>query len=182
MEKQYDEHYIRSITQMGDSQSVVTSQAIFTSRNIKLIDKGVKIDSALFERLISHKLMPKIDHCLTVENGISVDSLKHYAMNLLDNDPGLVVLRGDARVRGRMLRAFDEMPLIEPMAFKLTVARSQRPEVFDHSLRVALVTLFLAIKSFSFSTRELAALAAAAVFHDIGILHVSPELLPWPSS
>ena len=35
MEPRHDEHYIRSITQMGDSQNVVTSQAIFT-REFKL--------------------------------------------------------------------------------------------------------------------------------------------------
>ena len=71
MEQRYDEHYIRSITQMGDTQNVVTSQAIFTTRKIKLIEKGVRVNSALFERLVSHKLIPKIDHCLAVENGIS---------------------------------------------------------------------------------------------------------------
>ena len=61
MEPRHDEHYIRSITQMGDAQNVVTSQAIFTSKKIKLIEKGVKVNSALFERLVSHKLIPKID-------------------------------------------------------------------------------------------------------------------------
>lgn len=177
MEPRHDEHYIRSITQMGDAQNVVTSQAIFTSKKIKLIEKGVKVNSALFERLVSHKLIPKIDHCLAVENGIGRESVKDYAMNLLDSDPGLEVLRGDANVRSRILRAFDEIPLCAPMAFKLTVAWSQRPEVFDHSIRVALIALSLAIRNFFFSVKELATLAAAAVFHDIGILHVSPELL-----
>ena len=52
MEQRYDEHYIRSITQMGDTQNVVTSQAIFTTRKIKLIEKGVRVNSALFERLV----------------------------------------------------------------------------------------------------------------------------------
>ena len=177
MEPRYDEHYIRSITQMGDAQHVVTSQAIFTSKKIKLIEKGVKVDSALFDRLVSHKLIPKIDHCLTVENGISLEGIKEYAMNLLDSDPGLEVLRGEARVRSRIARAFDEIPLCAPMAFKLTVAWSQRPEVFDHSIRVALIALSLAIRNYFLSIKELATLAAAAVFHDIGILHVSPELL-----
>jgi len=177
MEQRYDEHYIRSITQMGDTQNVVTSQAIFTTRKIKLIEKGVRVNSALFERLVSHKLIPKIDHCLAVENGISRERIKAYAMNLLDTDPGLDVLRGDAKVRSRIARAFDEIPLCEPMAFKLTVAWSQRPEVFDHSIRVALIALSLAIRNFFLSVKELATLAAAAVFHDIGILHVAPELL-----
>ena len=177
VEQRYDEHYIRSITQMGETQNVVTTQTIFTTRKIKLIEKGVKVNSALFDHLVSHKLIPKIDHCLTVEGGISRDRLKDYAMNLLDTDPGLDVLRGDAKLRSRVLRAFDEIPLCEPMAFKLTVAWSQRPEVFDHSIRVALISLSLAIRSFFFSIKELATLAAAAVFHDIGILHVDPELL-----
>ena len=177
MEQRYDEHYIRSITQMGDTQNVVTSQAIFTTRKIKLIEKGVRVNSALFERLVSHKLIPKIDHCLAVENGIGRESIKEYAMKLLDTDPGLEVLRGDPKVRSSIARAFDDIPLCEPMAFKLTVAWSQRPEVFDHSIRVALISLSLAIRNFFLSVKELASLAAAAVFHDIGILHVAPELL-----
>ena len=177
MEKCYDEHYVRSITEMGDSHEVVTSQAIFTRNKIKLIDKGVRVNSALFERLVSHKLIPQIDQCLSVEGGVSQDTLKKRAIELLDQDPGLAGLRGDAKIRNRILYAFSEIPLVAPMAFKLTVARNQRPDVYDHSIRIALVALFLAIKSSSFSVQELATLAAAAVFHDIGILHVPPELL-----
>jgi HD-GYP domain-containing protein (c-di-GMP phosphodiesterase class II) len=177
VEKCYDEQYVRSITQMGDSHNVVTSQPIYTKNRIKLVDKGVRVNSALFERLVSHKLIPQIDRCLTVEDGVSRDSLKAYAIRLLDQDAGLSVLRGDAKIRSLMLHAFGEIPLVMPMAFKMTVARSQRPEVYDHSIRVALVALFLALRSSSFSVSELVALAAAAVFHDIGILHVPPALL-----
>ena len=177
MEPRYDEHYIRSITQMGDCHNVVTTQAIFTSRKIKLIEKGVKVDSALFDRLVSHKLIPKIDHCLAIEDGISVARLKDYAIDLFDRDEGLSVLRGDPKIRSRIVRAFEEIPICGPMAFKLTVAWKQRPEVFDHSIRVTLVALTLAIRNFFLSIKELATLAAAAVFHDIGILHISPELL-----
>ena len=177
VEKCYDEHYVRSVTEMGDSHEIVTNQAIFTRNKIKLIDKGVRVNSALFERLVSHKLIPQIDRCLTVENGVSQDTLKKRAIELLDQDPGLSGLRGDAKIRNRILHAFSEIPLVAPMAFKLTVARNQRPDVYDHSIRIALVALFLAIRSSSFSMQGLATLAAAAVFHDIGILHVPPELL-----
>jgi len=177
MDQRYDEHYIRSITQLGESRAVVTNQAIFTTRKIKLIEKGVKVNSALFDRLVSHKLIPKIDHCLTVEDSVRLEDIKDYAAKLLDTDPGLEVLRGDDRVRSRILRAFDDIPLCDAMSFKLTVAWSQRPEVFDHSIRVVLIALSLAIRNFFLSLKELATLAAAAVFHDLGILHVSPELL-----
>ena len=39
------------------------------------------------------------------------------------------------------------MPLAPALAFKLTVAREQRPEIYEHSLQMTLIALFLAIKS-----------------------------------
>jgi hypothetical protein len=63
------------------------------------------------------------------------------------------------------------------LAFKLTVASEEHPAIYDHSVRVALIALFLAIKSYFLSQKELVTLAAAAIFHDLGILHIPPELL-----
>lgn len=177
MNTRHDEHYVRSVTRMGDTRKVFTNQTIFTSNRIKLVEKGIKVDSALFERLVGHKLVPKLDDCLDVENGITADELRRNAADLLDNDPALAVLRGTPRLRSRILRAVEGIPLVPPIAFKLTVAASERPDVYDHSLRVALVALHLAVKSFFLTEKQLSELAAAAVLHDIGILHVQPELL-----
>ena len=177
MSEYYDEHYVRSIVRMGDSRNVYTNQALFTSRKIKLIEKGVKVDSTLYDRLVSHKLIPKIDECLTVENSVTPDTLHDYAKSLLDNDDKIALLRCDERSIGKILNALREIPLVDPIAFKLTVARTQRPDVFEHSIRVAIAALHLAVNSLFFSQKELATLAAAAVFHDLGILHTPPELL-----
>ncbi|MCC9000983.1 MAG: HD domain-containing protein [Candidatus Contendobacter sp.] len=177
MDKRYDEHYVKSVVTLGDSRNVYANQAIFTSKKIKLVEKGTKIDSSLFDRLVSHKLIPKIDDCLSIENGITPERLREYAQNLLDNDPGMAVLRGQRSIRERMLNAFSDINLLAPLAFKLTVASTQRPEVFDHSIRVALISLYLGRKGAFLSEREMALLATAAVFHDLGILHVSPELM-----
>lgn len=162
---------------MGELRKVVTNQPIFSSNKIKLVDTGVAVDTSLFERLVSHKLMPKFDQCFSVEDGITPASLREYAQNLLDKEPALEVLRGNPKERRRMLDAFGGIQLPEALAFKLTVSSCKRPDVFEHSVRVALVALFLAIKSYFMSAKELAALAMAAIFHDIGILHVSPDLL-----
>ncbi|MEI7430832.1 MAG: HD domain-containing phosphohydrolase [Betaproteobacteria bacterium] len=177
MDKRYDEHYVRSVVTLGDSRDVYTNQAIFTSKKIKLVEKGTKIDSSLYDRLVSHKLIPKIDDCLSVENGITSESLRKYAQDLLDKDPGMAVLSRQRSIRERMLNAFSDINLLAPLAFKLTVASTQRPEVFDHSIRVALISLYLGRKSAFFSGKEMASLATAAVFHDLGILHVSRELM-----
>lgn len=177
MDRLHDEHYVRAVTRMGDERAVVTNQPIFTRNRIKLVNQGARVDSALFDRLVAHKLIPKIDECLDVENGVTRQMLREDAEKLLDDDPALAVLRADPGLLSRTLRAINEIPLTPPIAFKLTVAASQRPEVYDHSLRVALVALHLAMKSFFLSQKELANLAAAALLHDIGILHIPPDLL-----
>ena len=173
----YDEHYVRAVVQMGDTSPVFTTQTIFTTNKIKLVEKGARVNSALFERLVSHKLIPKLDQCLAVEDGVTTADLQEYARNLLDNDPNLAVLGGDQILKKRLLRIFSEITLLPPIVIKLTVAQKQRPEVFDHSIRVALIALYLAKRSLFMTEKNLITLATAAVFHDIGILHVSPELL-----
>ncbi len=173
----YDASYVRAITTMGDSRNVVTNQPIFTKNRIKLVDPGTKVDSSMFERLVRHKLIPRIDQCLTVEDGITSDHLRAYAEDLLDNDAAMYMLRQDERYRSRVLRAISGIHLAPPLAFKLTVAHCQRPEVFDHSLRVTLVAVYIALKAYFHSEKELVDLATAAVFHDLGILHVAPDLL-----
>ena len=59
------------------------------------------------------------------------------------------------------------------MAFKLTVMREQRPDLLAHSLRMALIALYLGVQS-GWSERECIPLAAAALLHDIGVLHMDP--------
>ncbi|MHB1257061.1 HD-GYP domain-containing protein [Thiobacillus sp.] len=75
-----------------------------------------------------------------------------------------------------MLNAFYAMPLNAPLAFKLTVARERRLEIFEHSEQMTLIALILAIKS-RLPERDLASVAAAGMLHDIGELHIDPVLL-----
>ncbi len=101
MDRLHDEHYVRAVTRMGDERAVVTNQPIFTRNRIKLVNQGARVDSVLFDRLVSHKLIPRIDECLDVENGITRQVLRDGARKLLDDDPALAVLRADPGLLGR---------------------------------------------------------------------------------
>ena len=176
MTERYDEHYINSVTALGDTHEVVASQAVFTRNGIKLIERGTRVNSALRDRLLQHKLLPPIDHCLSVEGGVTQASVRARAREILDAEPRFQLLRSALPGTERLLNAFYAMPLAAPLAFKLTVAREQRPEVFEHSVQMTLIALFLAIKS-RLNDRDLATVAAAGMLHDIGELHIDPELL-----
>ena len=49
-------HYLRALTDMADRRAVVTQDAIYTDNGIKLVEKGARIDSRLYDRLVQHKL------------------------------------------------------------------------------------------------------------------------------
>jgi HD-GYP domain-containing protein (c-di-GMP phosphodiesterase class II) len=176
MNEKYDEHYIDSVTALGDTHQVVASQAVFTRNGIKLIERGTRINSAFREKLLQHKLAPPIDQCLTVAGGVTQAGLRERARHILDAEPRFQLIRSALPGIERLLNAFYAMPLAPALAFKLTVAREQRPEIYEHSVQMTLIALFLAIKS-RLPDRDLATVAAAGMLHDIGELHIDPELL-----
>ncbi|WP_291995741.1 HD domain-containing phosphohydrolase [Candidatus Accumulibacter sp. ACC003] len=74
-----------------------------------------------------------------------------------------------------MRSGFLRIDLPPPIAFRLTVARDCRSAVFEHSVQVMLVALFLGIRQ-QLAAGKLRALAAAALLHDLGVLHIDPEI------
>jgi HD-GYP domain-containing protein (c-di-GMP phosphodiesterase class II) len=176
MTERYDEHYIASVTALGDTHEVVATQAVLARNGTRLIEQGTRIDSTLRERLVQHKLQPPIDQCLSVAGGVSQADLRDRARAILDSEPRFQLIRSALPGIERLLNAFYGMPLTPALAFKLTVAREQRPEIYEHSVQMTLIALFLAIKS-RMTDRDLAAVAAAGMLHDIGALHIDAELL-----
>jgi HD-GYP domain-containing protein (c-di-GMP phosphodiesterase class II) len=177
MQNRHDEHYLRTVTELGDSHGVITTRAIYGGKGIKLVDKGVRINSALFGRLVRHKLLPELDQCLSIENAVDHETLAQAARELLEAHLHLPALPWQTNTHYEIQQILQLIPLPEALAFKLTVARIRRPEVFDHSLRIAVIAIYLALLGRNHSHTELIELAAAGIFHDIGLLHIAPELL-----
>ncbi|WP_242455333.1 HD domain-containing phosphohydrolase [Acidovorax sp. 210-6] len=167
-------HYLRIVTDMAERCPVVTQDAIYSESGIKLVDKGARIDSRLYDRLVQHKLREPLDAHLSVENAVGVEYLHQTAVQMLESDPLPMLLRqalGDGRKLTEPLR---HLPLTQPVAFKLTVMREQMPNLFLHSLQMALVSLYLGVRS-GLESHQLTSLAAAALLHDLGALHMDPS-------
>ncbi|MEW6563076.1 MAG: HD domain-containing phosphohydrolase [Pseudomonadota bacterium] len=169
-------HYLRTVTELGDAQPIVTNQDIYAEGGMKLLTAGSKFDSSVFERLIRHKLMPPLDECLSIENPVTGAGLSEVAHGLLEQDAQLRCILPFmptlAEISGWLL----DVPLNPALAFKLTVMREQRPDLFRHSLYIALLALYLGYRS-GLERRQMVDLATSALLHDIGILHVDPVLL-----
>lgn len=166
-------HYLRALTDMADRRTVVADAAIYTDNGIKLVEKGARIDSRLYDRLVQHKLREPIDRHLSIDNPVDVAALLASAEALIEQDALLSAMAQALGSSARLMAPLRSVPLPSPMACKLTVMRDQRPNLFEHSLRMMSVAIFLGIKG-GMAERERVTLAAAALLHDLGVLHMDP--------
>jgi HD-GYP domain-containing protein (c-di-GMP phosphodiesterase class II) len=167
------EHYLRSVSELGDKCVVRAEGEIFSASGIKLVEKGVHIDSRLYERLVQHKLREPIDSQLTVEGAVDAASLRLAAGALLTEAPLPRLLASGLPSPDRLLAPLARARLPRPMAFKLTLMREQQPELYRHTLEMTLVAIFLGLRC-GMAPAAMDALTAAALLHDIGMLHMHP--------
>ena len=169
------QHYLRALTDMAGHCQVLAQKALYNDRGVKLLEQGARVDSSLYDRLIQHKLSEPIDEQLSVQGMVSVESVRQQAREQCRQDPLLQRLLAMPQGPGESLLLAPVRALVLPhtLALRLTVLREQHPVRYQHSLRVMLVCLYLACKS-GLRERDLPALAAAALLHDIGVLHLDP--------
>lgn len=165
--------YIKTVTELGDTMELMSSEDIRTRTLHKLVAKGTKIDSTFYDKLIQHKLLKPIDRSLLVTDGITTDKLVAEAMSILNADRRfnyMFMTYGDLPVQ--ILR---NIYLEAPIALKMTIIKQAIPRLFKHSIEVALIALYIGLRE-NLKNKELSQLVTAGVLHDISELHITPEL------
>lgn len=170
------QHFTKTVAELGEKQPVVASQAIFNENGIKIIEKGVPINLRLYERLMQHTLSAPIEDCVRSSNTVTGESLRLTAQGILDEIAFYKRMAPDNKTRALLLDAFETIPLPDPIAFQLTIARDVRPDVYLHLIRTALTAAWLA-KTPLLSRFDVNMAVASGLLHDIGMLHVDPLLL-----
>ena len=169
-------HYLRAVSGLAQRQCMVAKSAIYTDNGIKLIEKGGRISSQLYDRLVQHRLREPIENQLAVENAVDTQALLDSARELARADPLVVLLVRALGSIEPLMEPLRSVPLPAPVAFKLTVMREERPALLQRSMQTVLVSLFLGVRA-GLDTRARVSLAAAALLHDVGMLHIDPVWL-----
>ncbi len=167
-------HYLRAVSDMASRRIVTTQQAIHNDRGVKLLEKGVRVDGQLYDRLMRHRLRGPIDAQLRVQGMESVQStLQAAALQCRQDRLVRMLVDAGGGEAERLLAPVRALTLPQPLAFKLTVMREQRPELHAHSVRVMLAAIHLGLAA-GLEGRACSHLAAAGLLHDIGVLHMDP--------
>ena len=169
-------YFTKAMTEMGETCPVVTTQAIFNDHGVKILEQGVAINLGLYERLIAHKLSKPLEDCVASVNTINGTLLRAHAERALREVPFFDRIGADAKTRSRLLLAFEKQALPDNVAFQLSLVNEVRPALFRHSILIALFAGWLTLDA-SVSPFDIGMAVTAGLLHDIGMLHLDPELL-----
>jgi hypothetical protein len=171
-----NDHYLRAITELGDSRKIVAACDIYSQSGIKLVAADFQITSELYDRLVKHKLLLPLDKAMSSDNVLDSACILADVLELIERNDKLGQV---AQVIGRgnsYRQIINNIRLPAPLAFKLTVAREKFPRIYQHSLLLMVIGVYLA-RCDRMGAHDDVNVAMAALFLDIGLLHVDPRLL-----
>jgi putative nucleotidyltransferase with HDIG domain len=169
-------HYIRSVTELGDTEGVIVSNDIFAVNGMKLIAAGSRISSSQFERLTAHRLAVPLDQSLVAEKPVDGAVLAMEATKIIESDAIYRRLTTRAGDPLGIRHGLTNLKIPTVLQTRLTVMRERRNEIYMHSLRTAIIADCLA-QRMRLREADRNALLLAALFHDVGEMHTDPRLL-----
>lgn len=170
-------HYVNSVAKMTSNHELSATDDIMSSSGIKLVARGAKIDERLLKKLSEHRLASTVlEQNVSISDGLTAESLARDIGRLVDDDPWLRQLATKSGDPGEMHHGAARLVLHQEILFRLTVAREQRPEVYHHSLSVAIISHYLALR-LSLAQSSIDNVVVAALCHDLGELYTDPAVL-----
>src|SRR5512133_246669 len=169
-------HFTKAVTALGEKCPVLTTQAIFNDRGIKIIEKGVQVNSGLYERLMAHRLTVPLEQSVTSTPTVTGQLLRAQAEQVMRDVPFFERIGANPKTRSLLLDALTKLPLPSPIAFQLTLAYEVRPVLFRHSILMALFSAWMT-QGLLVSRFDVSVASAAGLLHDIGMQHLDPVLL-----
>lgn len=171
-----DQHYLKAITELSDTHKIVAACDIHSQSGIKLVAAGIQITSKMYDHLVHHKLLPPLDRALSMEEMLNSEHLLADVIELLERNDRLMLAAQVVNQQDSYNLIIRKIKLPNPLAFKLTVAKEKFPSIYQRSLLLMLVSIYLA-QCEGMSLQEKIGLSIGALFHDIGFIHIDPKLL-----
>lgn len=169
-------NFQEAVQQLVDDRPPTAVHAIYSSQGIKLIERGVKVDPRLYERLLRHQLSAPLEDALQAQDSINGKALRSTAEDLVERRPVLARLLGHGNHQAQLLDALEAIPLPPPVAFQLSVARDVHPALFQYAVCTALLAGWLVLRP-GMVRYDVIMPMAAGLLQDLGMMHIDPALL-----
>ncbi|MBV2095612.1 MAG: HD domain-containing protein [Candidatus Thiodiazotropha sp. (ex Codakia orbicularis)] len=153
-----------------------TTSDIHNHNGVLLARKGVNIDQDVRQQLIKHKLLKPLDNHIGLEHQADTQTLIKEFRRLVDKYPDLQVVN-DALNFGPEFEKLLQLERLHPLITqKLTVLEAQMYSEFEKSVFAAWLSTLIA-REMGLTLDERRDTLVAALIHDIGLLHLDPDII-----
>ncbi|HEX2541821.1 MAG TPA: HD domain-containing phosphohydrolase [Caldimonas sp.] len=168
--------FLQAVAGLGGKRSLTTSQPIYNVQGVKLLEGGATIDQGLYERLVSHRLSLPLDECVDAGAPFGPDVLRQAVTAAIARWPLFGRIAAEGTRRKELVEAIAAIAVPKPVGLHLMLAREMRPALFEHSILMALLSAHL-VRERGATKAGVGHAAAAGLLHDLGMLHIDPDLL-----
>lgn len=168
--------FTRTVSELGDKQTIVAQEDIYSETGIKLVSSGTKIRDKVWDRIVNHKLNKPITESVSFDNCVTVEEIVSNARSIIQTELFYIRLAHSISDPKYLLNSIKNITLPQQIAKKFTVLRDARPRLFQHSIRSAIIASYLAFFH-NLDASECERLITAALLHDIGEMHIDPSIL-----
>jgi HD-GYP domain-containing protein (c-di-GMP phosphodiesterase class II) len=180
--QQYTDHakngfysvHLAELSKKGN-QAFTTSD-IFNHQGVLVTRKGVNIDQGVRQQLVKHKLLKPLDSHIGLEHQADTQTLINEFRLLLQQYPDVQIVN-EALNFGSEFEKLLQLERLHPlMTQKLTVLETQMHSEFEKSIFTAWLSTMIA-RELGLSMDERRDILVAALIHDIGLLHLDPDIV-----
>lgn len=169
-------HYLDHLVAAAEQQEIELTEDVVSGNGVKLLARGAKVDASTRERLLRHKLLKPLEHCLGISGGITGSRISEVAQELLERHDLLHALCQHERAQPAAV-SLGKLALSAPLQALLTVYARRGPDRLEHAVGVALAALGLARRLLPGDIAGQQLLARAGLLHDVGELYLRPDYL-----
>jgi HD-GYP domain-containing protein (c-di-GMP phosphodiesterase class II) len=171
-----NDNYIQHVSDIGDKEKVSLSEDIYSSFGVLLLRKGCVVNKNTISALTKHKLDKPIDTVLAISDSVTNLQISKAVEKSLEEFPAFIIMSQAISNLPRLLNCIRQVELNTTMRNKISITYKAMPHIFDHAIRVAICSVMLGMYM-GLSDEDCDILAMAGLFHDLGEMHIDPELL-----
>ena len=143
----HDTHYKKLVSTLGEKQNITTTGDIYSDQGHKLIAKGTKINERVSAQLLKHKLQSPLDSSLTIDEPVTVKNIVDDVIELVASSKTLTTLFNNLTESESIAHVMGSHKFPTTLALKLSVAKSERNDLYQHSLLIVCLSYFIGCKA-----------------------------------
>ncbi|NIB42577.1 hypothetical protein HBA55_23415 [Pseudomaricurvus alkylphenolicus] len=161
---------------VSEQQSCRAQQDICNDEGVLLVKQGTTLTSNIIETLSSHRLDQAIDNAIGLDEVLAADTLLLALRSLTEEFQDLAAIESQLQANNLLEELCGYQPFPPVLIQKLTVMQLQLPQLFRHTLTGTLLSVYLA-QAARMTMGSVHQAFCAALFRDLGVLHIKPEIL-----